>query len=599
MSANLEDENSGIQEDKVKEINDFRQSRQTDCFLIGHHELECDKYVDYLERKIIKGENLRHFTLNYLYHNNKPHYASDLLDVFCRQEYPGAPDPFNYWKGVMNNSIGYLGTFLHRKGLSFDYINSFQNQKVELARKLQQDDIRVAAVITTYYKHYIPVLDIIKFVRKHNPSVKIVVGGPLVYNQVSVQDSSETLDAFFEILGADIYVNSLQGEATLAKLVAALKNNKSLEHIPNLFYKNGQKFVSTPLFKEENMLSENLVDWSLFAHDNPAYVNVRTSISCPFKCAFCGFTHRAGKYQRLNPGKIVEELDSLSTIKSVKTVNFTDDTFNLPPGGFKRLLRRMIEKNYSFNWISFFRCDNVDDEMAQLMKESGCLGVFLGIESANNQVLKNMNKMVTVETYYEKVALLKKYDLLVYGSFIIGFPGETEQTMADSVKFIEESGIDFFSGKLWFMDPVSLIMKEKDRYGIKGLMHEWTHNTMNFTRANEINEQITMEIKNAFYVPDYQFSFWWVLHLLNKGMRLDTLKSFLRGFVQGLTDKLQGHLKSNMKPEVAVELKKHALAAYQEINGPPEDRPGEIYNTDINTELPREEKNSINADFDL
>lgn len=584
----------------MKILNEISKPRQTDCFLIGHYELPCDRNVDYLERKIIKGENLRHFTLNYLYHHNKPHYASDLLNLFCGQEYPEARDFFNYWKGVMNNSTGYLGTYLQRRGFTFDYINSFQNQKVELARKLQQDDILLVGISTTYYKHYIPVLEIIKFVRKYSPQARIVVGGPLVYNQVSVQDSQETLDAFFEILGADIYVNSLQGEATLVNLIHALKNNKSLDQVNNLYYRDGQKFVRTPTLREENKLSENLVDWSLFAHDEPVYVNVRTSISCPFKCAFCGFTHRAGKYQRLRPEHVIEELDSLDTIRSVKTVNFTDDTFNLPPSAFKRLLRMMVQRNYRFKWVSFFRCDNVDDEMAQLMKESGCLGVFLGIESANNQVLKNMNKMVTVETYYKKVALLKKYDLLVYGSFIIGFPGETDRTAADSIKFIEESGIDFFSGKLWFMDPVSLVMNEKEKYGIKGLLHEWSHNTMNSTRANEINEQITLETKNAFYVPDYQFSFWWVLHLLNKGLSFDTLKSYLRGIVRGLAERLKGNLKGNLSPELTAELRKHAIAGYKEINGHQVDRPGEKNGALIGVAaLPGEEQGSINAEFDL
>jgi radical SAM PhpK family P-methyltransferase len=555
--------------------------------------------VDYLERKIIKGENLRHFTLNFLNYQNKPHYASDILNHFCSQEYPNGKDYFNYWQGVMNNSIGYLGSYIHRHGFTFDYINSFQNQKVELARKLQRDDIRVVAITTTYYKHYIPVLEIIKFIKKHNPDTKIVIGGPLVFNQVSVQDSLENLEAFFGVIGADIYVSSMQGEATLVNVLDALKNNKSLDDVNNIYYKKGGKFVATRTLKEDNKLADNIVDWSLFADSSPEYVNVRTSVSCPFKCSFCGFAHRAGDYQRLSPELIIRELDTLNTIPTIKTVNFTDDTFNLPPGKFKTLLKMMIKRDYRFNWVSFFRCDFVDDEMAQLMKESGCLGVFLGIESANNQILKNMNKGVKVEKYYEKVALLKKFDLLVYGSFIVGFPGETEESVADSRRFIEESGIDFFSGKLWFMDPVSAIMQEKDKYGISGLLHEWTHNTMTSVRANEINEQMTMEAKNASYVPDYQFSFWWVLHLINKGLKFDTLKDFLNGFVLGLSDKLTGNINSNISPEVADKLRKISINAYDEINAQQTNAPKVEEDSLVAVETRQDSQNLIMPEFDL
>lgn len=583
----------------MNRLNTFKRPGKIDCFLIGHYEVECEKLVDRIEGKIIKSQNPRFFQLNYLNYNTKPYYAPGLLNLFCNREYPGDADFFNYWRGVINNTIGYLGSYLHRRGFTFDYINSFQDQKVELARKLQQDEILLVAVTTTYYVNYIAVLEIIKFIRKHNRSARIVVGGPLISNQVAGLDSPEKLNAFFGVMGADIYVNSIEGEATLVNLLHALKNNKPLDQINNLFYKKGQTFIATSPREEGNKLSENLVDWSLFTREQPEYVNIRTSISCPFKCSFCGFPHRAGKYQRLNPEKIIEELDSLSSVKSVKTVNFIDDTFNVPAAGYKKLLRRMIKKNYPFKWISFLRCDKLDNEMAQLMKESGCLGVFLGIESANNQMLKNMNKGITVETYYKKISLLKKHDLLVYGSFIIGFPGETGQTVADSIKFIEESGIDFYSGKLWFMEPVSGIMKEKEKYGIKGLMYEWVHNTMNYTRAIEINEQITMEIKNAAYVPDYQFSFWWALHMLNKGLKFDTLKSFLRSFVQGLTEKLKGHPKSNMSPGVTEAIRKLSIAAYKEINSNNDNKPPAIECTSDSIDRSPDEQSHVIAEFDL
>jgi radical SAM PhpK family P-methyltransferase len=562
--------------------------------------MKCERLVDSIDRKIVKSQDPRYFNLNYLNYRDKPYYASDVLNLFSGQELDGGDDYFDYWRGVLNNSIGYLGSFLHRRGYKFDYINSFQHQKEELAEKLAHDDILLIGITSTYYVHYLALLEIVKFVRKHKPDAKIVVGGPLISNQIGGLETDEQIDAFFGVIGADIYVNNLQGETALLHIMDAVKHNKSLAGIDNIYYKSGQHYVANTMSREDNKLAENIVDWSLFKEAKPEYINVRTSVSCPFNCSFCGFPHRAGDYQRLSPEKIIEELDTLNTIETIETVNFIDDTFNLPPKSFKKLLKMMIERKYRFNWVSFLRCDYIDEETAELMKESGCLGVFLGIESANNQILINMNKGATVETYYEKIAILKKQDLWVYGSFIIGFPGETEETIKETRHFIENSGIDFFSGKIWFLEPVSLIMQQKEKFGIKGLMYEWSHNTMNSDQAIEINEDITFNTKNAMYVPDYQFSFWWMLHMFNKGVRENTMKSFLRTFNRGLEDKWRANdPKSNMSREVEDELRRCSIAAYREIKQHREYKAGGIEQTQGSVMPQHIEKNLITADFDL
>ncbi len=80
---------------------------------------------------------------------------------------------------------------------------------------------------------------------------------------------------------------------------------------------------------------------------------------------------------------------------------FIDDTFNVPLPRFKDLGRLMIQEQYNFNWFSYFRCSNSDEEAFDLMAKSGCKGVFLGIESGSPSILKNMNKAATIERYAE------------------------------------------------------------------------------------------------------------------------------------------------------------------------------------------------------
>jgi anaerobic magnesium-protoporphyrin IX monomethyl ester cyclase len=89
----------------------------------------------------------------------------------------------------------------------------------------------------------------------------------------------------------------------------------------------------------------------------------------------------------------------------------------------------MIIGNFDFNWFSYFRIKEMDEEAAQLMKDSGCKGVFLGLESNDDQILKNMNKNATDKDYKKGLELLHKYSIPAFACFLLGFPGESPQSV--------------------------------------------------------------------------------------------------------------------------------------------------------------------------
>src|SRR3546814_17108298 len=102
------------------------------------------------------------------------------------------------------------------------------------------------------------------------------------------------------------------------------------------------------------------------------------------------------------------QFDSVMRIPGVDRIIFIDDTFNVPPHRFKELVKIFAE--YPFEWFSFLRVQYVNEEVMAMMKDSGCKGVYLGIESASDKVLKNMNKRATNKQFAEGVSLLNKYD---------------------------------------------------------------------------------------------------------------------------------------------------------------------------------------------
>jgi anaerobic magnesium-protoporphyrin IX monomethyl ester cyclase len=563
-------------------------AKTIDCLLIGHNERDFGGYVQDVKKMGLHSGAYRDLNLSFLQYEGQPYHASDVFNLICARSQSGSPPLTPIRSGeTFSATISYLGTYLNRRGFTFDFVNSFQDEKEELASKLAREDILTIAITTTLYVSVFPIVEVVNFIRRYNQTARIIIGGPFVSTQVRTTDSS-TRQFLFQSLGADFYVDSSQGEATLVRLIDAQKRGLPVNDIANIYYRSGDGYRATPLLREDNKLSENMVDWQLFAHRLGAYINLRTSISCPFACAFCGFPQHAGKYQTADIAAIEEELNSLRKIESVKSLYLIDDTVNVPIKRFKEFLRMFIRSGYPFRWYSQIRCQFLDREMVELMKQSHCEGVFLGLESGNNQILDNMNKKSTVEEYLKGIALLKEFDIICHGSFVVGFPGETRDTVMDTVKLIEESGLDFYRTLLWYCEPITPIWKQREKYGLKGSHFEWSHNTMKAREASALVEEIFLSIKNSVWLPQYGFDFNTLFHLLQRGIGLNRVKHFLRIFNGGIKDKLIDPGKTEVRGDILTQLE-------QALTG--ED--GEDGDISAPLHLSAETYQDLEADFDL
>ncbi len=531
-------------------------SKTIDCLIIGHNEMDFREYEKKVRQMGIHSGAYRDLNLNFLTYNRKPAPASEIFNLFCCSDEGSGIMPINMLD-TFSATIAYLGTFLDRRGFSFDYVNSFQDQKEALAEKLLKEDILAIAITTTLYVSVLPILEIVDFIKRYDTAAKIIVGGPFVSTQYRTLEK-EQLEYVFKSIGADVYVNSSQGEAALVEILGALKKNLPLKSIANIYYRTNSGYRTTPVLKENNRLSENMVNWNLFAKGAGEHVSVRTSISCPFSCAFCGFPEHAGDFQTAGVEAIQQELNGLSEMNRVKSVNFIDDTFNIPARRFKEILRMMIRNKYTFKWHSYYRCQYADRETVELMKESGCEGVYLGIESGSDPILKNMNKAVTADKYLRGIALLKEYDIVTHGNFIIGFPGETDTTVRETLDFIKESGLDFFRVQLWYAEPITPIWKSRDKYNIQGDRFEWNHNTMDSAAACDWVERIflSMDVEETpVWLPQYNFNFFTIWHLIHQGMPMDRVKDFLRAFNRGIGEKLSDPSKGEISFDVIRQIK--------------------------------------------
>jgi anaerobic magnesium-protoporphyrin IX monomethyl ester cyclase len=526
-----------------------------DCLFIGHNEMDFVEYEKNVRKMGTASGAHRDLGKNFIVYNNRPYPVSEIFNLFYRSDPGGSLEMKPLGMGeTFSNAIAYLGTYLNRRGLTFDYVNSFTDEKDRLAAKLQQENILTIAIITTLYVVAFPILEIMDFIKRYNRTARIIIGGPYVTTQVRALEPEE-LTFLFKSIGADVFVNSSQGEAALVEIIRSLKTGGPLQRVKNIYYQSCEGYAAAPVQPEDNKLSENMVDWDLFAPHAGEYVNVRTAISCPFACAFCGFPEHAGKYQPAEVAALEQELNRLDRIGTVKGVYFIDDTFNVPVKRFKDILRMIIKNRYRFRWHCNFRCQFTDREMVELMKESGCIGVFLGIESGNNQILKNMNKKASREKYLEGAALLKEYGIVTHGSFIVGFPGETEETVNDTISFLQESQLDFYRAQLWYCETITPIWREREKYKIKGSQYEWSHATMDSKTACDLVDKIFFTIRDSVWVPQYNFEFDHMVHLIHRGMSIRQIKVFLKTFYMGIRERMKNPSQKEVSFEVIRQLK--------------------------------------------
>jgi hypothetical protein len=236
---------------------------------------------------------------------------------------------------------------------------------------------------------------------------------------------------------------------------------------------------------------------------------------------------------------VEEALDRIHRIGTVTSLTFIDDTFNVPMGRFKDIMRMMIRNGYGFRWNSFLRADHVDDECIALMRQSGCEGVFLGVESGSDAMLRRMNKTSRAAHYRRVIPQLREAGILTHCSVIVGFPGETRDTVQETVDLIEQTQPDTYRAQVWYCDRTTPIWKTRTEIGLKGSAFDWSHPTMDSAVAADIVDEMFLTIENSVWLPQHGFESRSLFYLQRKGMSLEQILTFLRCFNDAIGLKLR------------------------------------------------------------
>lgn len=271
---------------------------------------------------------------------------------------------------------------------------------------------------------------------KRIDSIPVVMGGPHVTFL-----PEEALEA-----GADFVVRG-EGERTFIELAGYLSSGEgNLKDIPGLSFRRGDAFLHNtdrPLFADLDELP--WPDTTLIqGFEKSKIIPILTSRGCPFDCTFCSVTSLFGrKYRFRDSDDVMAELEVLYKKKPKGVFFFYDDNFTASPARTKELLRKMKEKGITPRWTAQARVDVVKDvELMELMSETGCLFLYLGLESINPKTLESYRKAQTVEDIVEAVKVIHEHGIKVHGMFVLGSDEDNRSTIRETVRFAKKAGID-------------------------------------------------------------------------------------------------------------------------------------------------------------
>lgn len=378
----------------------------------------------------------------------------------------------------------------------------------------------LVGISSTFYLSWKEVGNVAKRLRAVDPEMEMVLGGAFA-NAETIHASPNDFAARMRRFGIRYVLHAFNSEPDLRDLLLARRKGGGFAGVRNLAwiegnlrtgsFEGGTKQWNTPLLS----LSDCPPTWDrLELPFLNRTIQIRTASGCPFACSFCSYPTTAGPWKTVEAEHVRAHLDSVMRIPGIDRIIFIDDTFNVPPHRFRELIRIFAE--YKFEWFSFLRVQYVNEEDVKMMKDSGCAGVYLGIESASDVVLKNMNKRATGRQFAEGVRLLNKYDIPYLAAFVLGFPGETDATIQQNVDFIRDNGVRFYSLKEFYYMAHTQVHEKRDEYALTGMGSKWSHATMTHEDAARIKLDIFQSVSGSTHI-DPDTSLWYMAYLYDQG----------------------------------------------------------------------------------
>ncbi|MBI2829861.1 MAG: B12-binding domain-containing radical SAM protein [Chloroflexi bacterium] len=361
--------------------------------------------------------------------------------------------------------IGYIAAALRKAGHEVQILDcTFMKLEsaLEAARKAKADIIGISSMMTLREES----LDFARCLR--SCCDLLVAGGPL---------PSLVPDAFIQDF--DVVVLG-EGEQAMLEIATAYEQGGDFSSIPGIVYRKGngevlktasrqltQHLDAIPFPARHLLPNKDYIDFYRRRFGN-ATTSIITTRGCPFSCEFCSNAVFSSSYRERSAQNVVDEVEQALSL-GYDRIHFADDVFTLRRGRVLEVCQEVKARGLKFTWECLGRVDSVDPELASAMKDAGCDRIFFGIESGNNSILKLMDKKITVEKARQAVAAAHNAGIRVGAFFILCYPGETPDTVLNTLRFAISLPLDYLSFTVPYPMPgTALYERVKDR-----MTREW------------------------------------------------------------------------------------------------------------------------------
>jgi len=195
---------------------------------------------------------------------------------------------------------------------------------------------------------------------------------------------------------------------------------------------------------------------------------VMSTRGCPYQCEFCSNVVFGASYRERSPENVLDEVEQALRL-GYERISFADDVFTLDARRVRAICAEIERRGLRFAWECLGRVDTFDDATAAAMKDAGCFRVFFGIESGNDAVLELMKKKITAAEARAAVECAHRAGLEVGAFFIVCYPGETDDSVLDTLRFATSLPLDYVGLTMPYPLPGTALL---ERIGGR-LTHDW------------------------------------------------------------------------------------------------------------------------------
>ncbi|MGQ9722111.1 MAG: B12-binding domain-containing radical SAM protein [Candidatus Jordarchaeum sp.] len=409
--------------------------------------------------------------------------------------------------------LAYLASSLEREGVNVRILDAqalnLSFDEIEREIRDWKPEVVGATGATPACFDALRVLEIAK-----SYGAKTVLGGPhFSFTDVETLENYPFVD--FVVRG--------EGEETVVELISALERGGEVSEVLGLTYRDGgtvRKNQDRPLIKDIDSIpfpAFHLLPMNRYTFGGYHYATVMTSRGCPYNCVFCASSKLFGKRWRgRSPRNVVDELKHLAESYRVRNIEFLDDTFTLNQRRAEKICDEIINRRLDIVWNCSSRVNTISQSLLEKMKKAGCDSIYYGVESGSQEILGRMKKGTTLNQTIRAFKKTKRVGMEIIGSFIIGFPGETINTIKKTISFAKFLKPDYaqftictpYPGTELFQiientDIMQLFTKDWSKYD--ALKPVFTINDDSYPSPSELIKWVKKAYLNFYVSPSFLF----------------------------------------------------------------------------------------------